>query len=98
MSREDAQFKLRLPADLREQVEQSAKNNRRSINAEIVARLEEGFLRGLPSESGGSAAAAQPFSDEALEQAVLKAFVAVEGRLSLRAAPEAVPTKGKPKG
>jgi predicted DNA-binding protein len=41
MSREDSQFKLRLPAELREKIEQSAKDAKRSLNAEIVARLED---------------------------------------------------------
>ncbi|MDU4059453.1 MAG: Arc family DNA-binding protein [Pseudomonas oryzihabitans] len=45
MSREDAQFKLRLPAELKAKVEKSATENRRSLNAELVARLEESFAR-----------------------------------------------------
>lgn len=40
MSREDSQFKLRLPAALREQIELAAQQSKRSLNAEIVARLE----------------------------------------------------------
>jgi hypothetical protein len=43
MSRTDAQFKLRLPAALRAQVEQAAKQARRSLNAEIVLRLEASY-------------------------------------------------------
>jgi len=87
MSREDAQFKLRLPAELREQVEQSAKTNRRSINAEIVARLEESFPGHFASEGGDSVQPAMPFSEQALERAVLKAILALEGRLALREPP-----------
>ncbi len=44
MSREDAQFKLRMPAELRSKVEQAAKSAGRSINAELVARLEASYL------------------------------------------------------
>lgn len=44
MSREDPQFKLRMPAQLRDQAEQSAKASGRSLNAEIVTRLESSFL------------------------------------------------------
>jgi len=44
MSREDPQFKLRMPTQLRDQAEQSAKASGRSLNAEIVARLESSFL------------------------------------------------------
>lgn len=43
----DPQFKLRLPAELKEQIEQAAEENNRSMNAEIVARLESSFLVGM---------------------------------------------------
>lgn len=36
----DPQFKLRLPASLKEQIEQAAAESNRSMNAEIVRRLE----------------------------------------------------------
>ncbi len=40
MSREITPFALRMPPEIRNKVDQSAKENRRSLNAEIVARLE----------------------------------------------------------
>lgn len=43
MSREDPQMKIRLPADLKDQIEAAAKDSGRSMNAEIVARLEQSF-------------------------------------------------------
>lgn len=43
MSREDPQMKIRLPADLKEEIEAAAKQSGRSMNAEIVARLEASF-------------------------------------------------------
>ena len=49
MSRTDPQLKLRMPAALRAQVEQSAKAARRSLNAEIVVRLESSFSQVAPS-------------------------------------------------
>jgi len=49
MSRTDQQFKLRMPAALRAQVERSAWAARRSLNAEIVIRLEESFAQVAPS-------------------------------------------------
>lgn len=49
MSRADPQFKLRMPAALRGQVEQSAKAARRSLNAEIVSRLQSSFGQVAPS-------------------------------------------------
>lgn len=57
MSRTDSQFKLRIPAALRAQVEQSAKAARRSLNAELVFRLESSFAQVAPStnEPGRSA-------------------------------------------
>lgn len=38
---EDAQFKLRLPQDLKEFIESEAKANYRTINGEIIYRLEQ---------------------------------------------------------
>ena len=43
MSREDPQLKLRLPPDLKSRVEDAAKANNRSMNAEIVSRLQGTF-------------------------------------------------------
>lgn len=45
MSREDSQFKLRMPSDLRDAIEISAKEAKRSLNAEIVSRLEISVLK-----------------------------------------------------
>lgn len=36
-------YSLRMPQELREQLDSAAKVNRRSLNAEIVARLEKSF-------------------------------------------------------
>jgi len=49
MSRTDSQFKLRMPAALRAQIEQSAWAARRSLNAEIVIRLEASFAKVVPN-------------------------------------------------
>jgi hypothetical protein len=49
MSREDPQFKLRLPAELKTRIDEMAAANHRSINAEIIARLESTFLEGQSS-------------------------------------------------
>ncbi|WP_079202653.1 Arc family DNA-binding protein [Pseudomonas sp. CC6-YY-74] len=45
MSRTDPQFKLRMPTELHAQLEQIAKEARRSLNAEIVLRLEATFAQ-----------------------------------------------------
>ncbi|MTC55221.1 MULTISPECIES: Arc family DNA-binding protein [Providencia] len=44
MSREDPQLRIRLPIELKEKIEVAAKENTRSMNAEIVQRLEMSFL------------------------------------------------------
>jgi len=38
-AREMAQFKLRIPDDLLKELKQAAKDNMRSVNAEILIRL-----------------------------------------------------------
>ncbi|MDH0032087.1 MULTISPECIES: Arc family DNA-binding protein [unclassified Acinetobacter] len=45
MSREDPQLKVRLPQELKDKITESASNLGRSINADVVARLEESFSR-----------------------------------------------------
>lgn len=50
MSREDPQMKIRLPADLKDQIEAAAKDSGRSMNAEIVARLEGSFSESSDTE------------------------------------------------
>lgn len=50
MSRTDPQFKLRMPPALRAQVEQAAKASRRSLNAELVHRLESSFTQAQQGE------------------------------------------------
>ena len=59
MSREDPQFKLRMPPQLRAQAEQAARASGRSLNAELVARLESTFLREPENRSLISAARAK---------------------------------------
>lgn len=43
MTRNDPFFKLRLPEDLRNRLEKHAKQNHRSLTAEILARVDETF-------------------------------------------------------
>ncbi len=50
MSREDPQLRIRLPIELKEKIELSAKENNRSMNAEIVQRLERSYLADLPED------------------------------------------------
>ncbi len=50
MSREDPQFKLRMPQELRQQAEQAAKAAGRSLNSELVTRIESSFLNSSDQE------------------------------------------------
>ncbi|UOG93182.1 MAG: Arc family DNA-binding protein [Candidatus Thiothrix sulfatifontis] len=45
MSRDVNPFGLRMPSDVKEELEKLAEQNRRSLNAEIVVRLEESIKR-----------------------------------------------------
>lgn len=51
MSRADPQFKLRMPPALRAQVEHAAEQANRSLNAEIVTRLQVSFVHVMPEVS-----------------------------------------------
>ena len=57
MARTDPQINLRVPADLKKKIELIAVENSRSINAEVVQRLEQSFehkgferLESVPTE------------------------------------------------
>lgn len=50
MSRTDPQFKLRVPPALRDQIERAALAARRSMNAEVVIRLEASFAQDKPKQ------------------------------------------------
>lgn len=43
MSREDPQFKIRMPAALRDRIAEAASASNRTMNAEVLARLEQSF-------------------------------------------------------
>lgn len=45
------QYNLRWPEELRQKVAQSAKEHNRSMNADIVARLEQSFNKGNAHET-----------------------------------------------
>lgn len=66
MKQTDPQYKLRFPPKLKERIEEAAKASGRSMNAEIVSRLENSF---------GKVAPDQPF--EATMQDYLEKFQAL---------------------
>lgn len=43
MARDDPYFRLRIPEDLKARVQKAAEANKRSMTAEIIARLDESF-------------------------------------------------------
>lgn len=91
MTRDINPFGLRMSAELRALVEESARANGRSINAEVVLRLEQSFEpgRGLVEVKGG---AGRPSRFYASMEEMTK------GMLGLRAEMEEVKkaVKGKP--
>ena len=82
MSREDSQFKLRLPANLREQIEQAAKESKRSLNAEIVARLENSAQALLPADEVMSAKKAKEIASAARKNLAAEVRALVIDRLN----------------
>ena len=50
MTSEDIQTNLRLPADLKERLREAAETSNRSMNAEVVARLEDSFTAGAAGQ------------------------------------------------
>lgn len=52
MAREDPQLKLRLSAELKARIEEAAKTGSRTMNSEIISRLEDSF-RGASLSTGG---------------------------------------------
>lgn len=65
MSREDPQMKIRLPSELKDRIEEASRSAGRSLNAEIVARLQASF------DGAGSSSTAD----------VLSAIAQLQGRL-----------------
>lgn len=48
MTKDDLHFRLRIPADLKAKVEEASEANRRSMTAEIIARLTASFDNDTP--------------------------------------------------
>ncbi|EAM2976920.1 Arc family DNA-binding protein [Salmonella enterica] len=66
MSREDPQFKLRLPADLKAKLDQRSKMNGRSINAELVQIVQAAVS--APSPVSGYRDEVERLADQQAEQ------------------------------
>ncbi|RVS47162.1 Arc family DNA-binding protein [Citrobacter freundii] len=68
MSREDPQLRIRLPAQLKEEIEIAAKSNNRSMNAEIVHRLGSVPVIGTANNEVLSAKAVLHIAKQARQQ------------------------------
>ncbi|HHG9067071.1 TPA: Arc family DNA-binding protein [Citrobacter freundii] len=68
MSREDPQLRIRLPIELKVKIEESAKSNNRSMNAEIVQRLDASFLSEIQEDEVISAQEAIQIVSKAREE------------------------------
>lgn len=67
MSREYPQYKLRMPPELKDAINTLAEKNNRSMNAEIVARLEAS----IDAEESPPKPISVPFDDSFLKDAGL---------------------------
>lgn len=76
MSREDPQLRIRLPIELKEKIEGSAKDNKRSMNAEIIFRLNLSYL--LDEDKSMFKVVAEPDSFVDHAEKILKARVEEE--------------------
>ncbi|HHG8879940.1 Arc family DNA-binding protein [Citrobacter portucalensis] len=83
MSREDPQLRVRLPQELKNNIKESAKLNRRSINAEIVTRLSHTFQTDNKNSIDNELAIQRNISNitESLLQAELPEYVATLSKL-----------------
>lgn len=70
----NAQYNLRWPDELKEKISQSAKEHNRSMNADIVARLEESFSS-QDNESLEMHLTMQAYKDQSKELKELKEMV-----------------------
>lgn len=68
MSREDPQLRIRLPFELKEKIDEAAKANNRSMNAEIVQRLDISFLKEIPVDEVISAQDAINIANKAKDE------------------------------
>lgn len=110
MAKDDPHFRLRIPAELKAEIEASAAANNRSINAEIVSRLQSvgderkllhaalNLMERLQESERSNIKVMQWLRDQMSGQAaVIERIAATEGRLdkeTLALLRELVATKG----
>lgn len=85
MSREDPQLRIRLPIELKEKIEDVSKANARSMNAEIVYRLEASFLAEISEDDVISAEEALKIADNAKDEISNVIFKKTFGEINKKA-------------
>jgi tRNA 2-selenouridine synthase SelU len=81
MKQTDPQYKLRIPQDLKDRIEQAAKLSGRSMNAEIVKRLQGSYQTDAQGQaSAASLQCAEPSATYSLSKGI-QALERMEKRL-----------------
>lgn len=87
MASEDVQTNLRLPGDLKDRLVATASDNRRSLSAEVAARLEASFRSGSTPMNARVLSATRDLADlagiteeDALERLVLQGYATLNNR------------------
>lgn len=83
MSRDISPFGLRMPSELKKAIEDSASHNRRSLNAEIVDRLESSFKASGEVQSNDSKAMKYAVTAPNFMQFAVEHFVPVRAALAI---------------
>jgi predicted transcriptional regulator len=96
MARTDTQLKFRIPPDLKPRLEQAARANKRSINMEVIARLEQSF-EAEGQHGGGEAESPYSFKNNVQGRLteIEEALAALQRRVSIVAKAEIRARKGK---
>jgi hypothetical protein len=85
-SRELDKFILRFPDGMRDLIAEAAKANNRSMNAEVVSRLQSSFEKGETATGGGSPDAVARMLDKhlrKLEGILDKRLAAIERKVGM---------------
>jgi hypothetical protein len=80
---------VRFPEGMRARIAESAKANKRSMNAEIIARLEASFLSDKTMEVAENALKVAPLNKETVRQIALEFEEVVRRVVAEQANPEA---------
>jgi hypothetical protein len=75
MARSDPQFNIRMPAALKARIEASAKESKRTLNAEVITLLEEALetraRRGVADRGAGDRSEVRVYSQEEVGELIV---------------------------